>query len=61
MNLFTVLIVAFFAGVIAWLVGIAPFIDAQFKAIIRWVIIAVFVLWLLLGIYHANFHFYFKI
>ena len=34
-------------GVLLWLLNICPFIDGEMKAMIRWVIIVVVVLWLL--------------
>lgn len=47
MGLIELLIVLVVVGVVLWLVESAPFIDAGMKPIIRWVVIAVVVLWML--------------
>ncbi len=47
MTLIGLVIVLVVVGVVLWLIQSAPFIDASMKSIIKWVIIAVVVLWLL--------------
>jgi hypothetical protein len=45
--LIQLVVILLVVGVILWLVESAPFVSASMKPIIRWVIIAVVVLWLL--------------
>jgi len=47
MGLIQLVVVLIVVGVLMWLVEQAPFVSASVKPIIRWVIIAVVVLWLL--------------
>lgn len=47
MGLIQLVVVLLVVGVILWLVESAPFVSASMKPVIRWVIIAVVVLWLL--------------
>ena len=49
--LFTILIFIVIVGVVLWLISIAPFLDEQWKAISRWVIIAIAVIWLLYSLF----------
>lgn len=48
MGLIQLVVVLLVVGVLLWLIEQAPFVSATVKPIIRWVIIAVVVLWLLL-------------
>jgi len=47
MGLIQLLIVLVVVGILVWLVEQAPFISPTMKPIIRWVMIAAVVLWLL--------------
>ena len=47
MGLIQLVVILLVIGVLLWLVETAPFVSATIKPIIRWVIIAVVVLWLL--------------
>jgi hypothetical protein len=47
MGLIQLVVVLLVVGVLLWLVESAPFVSASIKPIIRWIIIAVVVLWLL--------------
>jgi len=47
MGLIQLVVILLVVGVILWLVESAPFVSASMKPIIRWVILAVVVLWLL--------------
>jgi hypothetical protein len=47
MGLIHLVVILLVVGVLVWLVEQAPFVSATVKPIIRWVIIAVVVLWLL--------------
>jgi hypothetical protein len=47
MGLIQLVVVLLVVGVLLWLVETAPFVSATVKPIIRWVILAVVVLWLL--------------
>jgi hypothetical protein len=47
MGLIQLVVVLLVVGVLVWLVEQAPFVSASVKPIIRWIIIAVVVLWLL--------------
>lgn len=46
MSLVTLVCVILFAGVICYLINIAPFIDPRFKQVAIWVIIVCIVLWI---------------
>lgn len=46
--LVTVLVVALIAGVVYYLIGLAPFIPPELKAPLQWVVLAIVVIWLLL-------------
>ncbi len=46
MSLLTVVGILILAAVVLYAVNIAPFLDAQMKLIIRWVIIVAVILWL---------------
>jgi len=46
MGLIQLVVILIVIGIVLWLVETAPFISASFKPVIRWVIIAVVVLWL---------------
>ena len=47
MGLIQLIVILIVVGVLIWLVEQAPFISPTMKPLIRWVIIAVTVLWLL--------------
>jgi hypothetical protein len=47
MGLIQLLVVLIVIGILLWIVEQVPFISASFKPVIRWVMIAVVVLWLL--------------
>jgi hypothetical protein len=47
MTLLQLILLILGAGLLAWLVNKAPFIGAEYKAIISWVILAVVVLYLI--------------
>lgn len=47
MGLIQLVVILLVVGVLLWLVETAPFVSATMKPIIRWIIIAVVVLWLL--------------
>lgn len=47
MSLITVVIILLVVGVLLYFLQTAPFVDAQMKLIIRWIVIIVVVLWLL--------------
>jgi len=47
MGLIQLVVILLVVGVLVWLVESAPFVSASVKPIIRWVIIAVVILWLL--------------
>jgi hypothetical protein len=47
MSLIHLVIVLLIVGVLLWITEQAPFVSASVKPIIRWVVIAVVVLWLL--------------
>lgn len=47
MGLIQLVVILLVVGVLVWLVEQAPFVSASVKPIIRWVILAVVVLWLL--------------
>ena len=47
MGLIQLVVVLLVVGVLVWLVEQAPFVSATVKPIIRWVIIAVVILWVL--------------
>jgi hypothetical protein len=46
MGLIHLVVILLVVGVVLWLVETAPFVSATMKPIIRWVIVAVVVLWL---------------
>ncbi len=46
MGLIQLVIILLVVGVLLWLIETAPFVSASIKPIIRWIIIAVVVLWL---------------
>lgn len=47
MGLIQLVLILFVVGVLVWLIEQAPFVSAAMKPIIRWLIIAAVVLWLL--------------
>ncbi len=47
MGLIQLVVILVAVGVVIWLVETAPFVSATMKPIIRWVVIAVVLLWLL--------------
>lgn len=47
MGLIQLVVILFVVGVLVWLIEQAPFVSPTMKPIIRWVIIAAVVLWLL--------------
>jgi len=47
MGLIQLIVILLVVGVLVWLVEQAPFVSPTVKPIIRWVILAVVVLWLL--------------
>ena len=47
MGLMQLVIILLVVGVLLWLVESAPFVSVTMKPIIRWVVIAVVVLWLI--------------
>lgn len=47
MGLIQLVVILLVVGVVLWLVESAPFVSSSMKPIIRWVIIAVVILWLL--------------
>lgn len=47
MGLIQLVVILLIVGVLVWLVETAPFVSPSVKPVIRWVIIAVVVLWLL--------------
>lgn len=47
MGLIQLVMILLVVGVLLWLIESAPFVDAGIKPIIRWVIIAAVILWLL--------------
>lgn len=46
MGLIQLVVVLLVVGVLLWLVETAPFVSGSIKPIIRWVVIAVVLLWL---------------
>lgn len=51
MSLVTLILVVLLAGVVYWLIQKAPFIDAQFKQIALWLILACVVLYIVFGVF----------
>ena len=47
MGLIQLVVVLLVVGVLLWIIEQAPFVSASMKPIIRWVIIAVVLIWLL--------------
>lgn len=47
MGLIQLVVILLVIGVLLWLVETAPFVSASMKPIIRWLIIAIVVIWLL--------------
>lgn len=47
MGLIQLVMILLAVGAVIWLVEMAPFISATMKPIIRWVILAIVVLWLI--------------
>lgn len=47
MGLIQLVVILLVVGVLVWLIEQAPFVSASIKPLIRWVIIAVVILWLL--------------
>lgn len=47
MGLIQLVVILMVVGVLLWLVEQAPFVSAAIKPIIRWVIVAVVLLWLI--------------
>jgi hypothetical protein len=55
MNLLMLLLVLAGVGVLLYLIKIAPFIEEWWKSVLRWVVIAIVVIWMLkiLGVWAA--------
>jgi hypothetical protein len=47
MGLIQLLVILIAVGIVLWLVDTAPFVSATMKPIIRWVVVAVVLLWLI--------------
>jgi hypothetical protein len=54
MSFFTLIFVIILAGVLSWLVGLAPFIDPQYKSFARFAILACCVIYVLFALFGGN-------
>jgi uncharacterized Tic20 family protein len=58
MSFFSLIFIILIAGVVVWLINIAPFIDAQYKSFAKFAILACVVIYILFALFGggAGFH-----